>query len=258
MFKWRHCLPSALLALALSMLAAQPARAQSDSDVATTPAPATSVAAKASRDDVAQDDSSGQQTQQPTQSGGTSKQNPNLPPPLTAGEKISGAFRGALLSPIPYAVSAFNAGLTQIGEDRLPHKDNADEIADWGSRTARVFATRTTSTVFIRGFYPALFKQDPRYERSTSKKIGPRIAHALGRVFVTRDDDGNLEPNYSRFAGAFTASAMANIWERSTPGHDRIGTDATLRRYGQSFISAAIGNIVLREFGPDIIGIFRR
>lgn len=256
MFKWRHCLPSALLALALSMLAASAARAQTDSDAAKPPA--TSDAAKASRDNGVQDNSDGRQTQQPTQSGGTSKQNPNLPAPLTAGEKVSKAFRGALLSPIPYAVSAFNAGLTQLGEDRLPHKDNADEVADWGSRTARVFATRTTSTVFIRGFYPALFKQDPRYERSRSKKIGPRVAHALGRVFVTRDDDGNLEPNYSRFAGAFTASAMANIWERSTPGHDRIGADATLRRYGQSFISAAIGNVVLREFGPDIIGIFRR
>lgn len=255
MFKWRHCLPSALLALATLTLAAQPARAQTDPDstAATTPAPATPAAAKA-----LQDNSSGQQTQQPTQTGGASKQNPSLPPPMTGGEKVSRAFRGAFLSPIPYAVSAFNAGLTQIGEDRLPHKDTDDEIADWGSRTARVFATRTTSTLFIRGFYPALFKQDPRYERSTSKKIGPRVAHALGRVFVTRDDDGNLEPNYSRFAGAFTASAMANIWERSTPGHDRIGTDATFRRYGQSFISAAIGNIILREFGPDIIGIFRR
>lgn len=251
MFKWRHCLPSALLALAISMLAAQSARAQSDSDAPPPPAPATPAAAKAS-----QDESNAQQTQQPTQQGGA--QNANAPLSLTAGQKVRRAFRGALLNPIPYAVSAFNAGLTQIGEDRLPHKDNADEVADWGSRTARVFATRTTSTLFIRGFYPALFKQDPRYERSTSKKIGPRVAHALGRVFVTRDDDGNLEPNYSRFAGAFTASAMANIWERSTPGHDRIGADATFRRYGQSFISAAIGNIILREFGPDIIGIFRR
>ena len=156
-------------------------------------------------------------------------------------------FRGALLSPVPYAVSAFNAGLTQLGEDRLPHKDNGDEVADWGSRTARVFATRTTSTVFIRGIYPALFKQDPRYERSKSKKFGSRLGHAVSRVFVTRDDDWNLEPNYSRFAGAATASALANVWERSTPDHDRIGADATLKRFGNNFLSGAIGNIV-REF----------
>ena len=257
MLKGRHCLTSALLALALSMFASQSARAQSYSDAATPPAPATSVATESPKDSGARDNSTAQQTQQPTQSGGASQQNANRPAPLTANEKIGRAFRGAFLSPVPYAVSAFSAGITQLGEDRLPHKDNADEVADWGSRTARVFATRTTSTIFMRGVYPALFKQDPRYEPSRSKKFGPRVAHALGRVFVTRDDDGNLEPNYSRFAGAMTASALANVWERSTPGHDRIGADATLVRFGRSFVSAAIGNIVLREFGPDIIGIFR-
>jgi hypothetical protein len=242
----------ALLALALSMLAPQAASAQESSG-----APRPSAASTSSVAVAARDKSAGKQTQQPTQSGGTTKQNPSQPAPLTAGEKVGKAFRGALLSPVPYAVSAFSAGITQLNEDRLPHKDNGDEVADWGSRTARVFATRTTSTVFIRGVYPALFKQDPRYEPLRSKKFGPRVAHAIGRVFVTRDDDGNLEPNYSRFAGAMTASALANVWERSTPGHDRIGADATMVRFGRSFLSAAVGNIVLREFGPDIIGIFR-
>jgi hypothetical protein len=236
MFKGNSCLPSALLALSLSMLAAQAARAQEAGG---------------------QDRAAGQQTQQPAQSGGASKSKSNVPAPLTAGEKVGGALRGAFLSPLPYAMSAFSAGITQVKEDRLPHKDNGDEAADWGSRAARSFATRTTSSVFTRGVYPALFKQDPRYEPSRSRKFGPRVAHALGRVFVTRDDDGNLEPNYSRFAGALTASALANVWERSTPGHDRIGTDATLRRFGRSFISASISNVFLREFGPDIIAIFR-
>jgi hypothetical protein len=236
MFKGRSCLPSALLALTLSMFAAQAARAQDKSE---------------------QDKATGQRTRQPAQTGGTAQRNANRPAPLKAGEKVGGAFRGAFLSPVPYAMSAFSAGITQLREDRQPQKDNADEVADWGSRTARSFAMRTTSTVFSSGIYPALFKQDPRYEPSRSKRFGPRALHALGRVFVTRDDDGKLEPNYSRFAGAFTASALANVWERSTPGHDRIGTDATLRRFGRSFISASISNVFLKEFGPDIIAIFR-
>jgi hypothetical protein len=253
MFKVNPRLSFALLALALSMLASQAARAQESSGATTTAAESTSPVS-----DAAQDKPAGRQTRQPTQPGVTTNQIHNLPAPLTPGQKVGRAFRGAFLSPVPYAASAFTAGITQLNEDRLPHKDNGDEVADWGSRTARVFATRTTATVFIRGIYPALFKQDPRYERSHSKKFGPRVAHALRRVFVTRDDDGNLEPNYSRFAGAMTASALANVWERSTPGHDRIGADATMVRFGRSFVSAAIGNIVLKEFGPDIIGIFRR
>src|SRR4051812_11735247 len=132
MLKGRHCLPSALLALALSMLASQTARAQSDSN-ATTPS-ASSASAEASRDAGVKDKSNGQQTRQPTQSGGASQQNANRPAPLTGGEKVGGAFKSAFLSPVPYAMSAFSAGITQFNEDRLPHKDNGDEVADWGSR----------------------------------------------------------------------------------------------------------------------------
>ena len=55
-----------------------------------------------------------------------------------------------------------------------------------------------------------------------------------------------------------TASAMANIWERSTPGHDRIGADATLKRFGRSFVYDAATNIVFREFWRDIMKVFGR
>jgi hypothetical protein len=199
MFKGYSRLPSALLALALSLLAAQAARAQDSGGGATA-----------------------QTTQQGAQPDAATRPSANRPAPLEAGEKVSRSLRAAFLRPTPYLMSAFSAGITQLNEDRQPQKDNADEAADWGSRTARSFATRTTSTVFSSGVYPALFKQDPRYERS------------------------------------LTASALANVWERSTPGHDRIGADATFKRFGRSFISASISNVLLKEFGPDIIAIFRR
>ena len=253
-------LTRALLALALSLSAAAAARAQ---DSTTTPpggftASLFGAGGAPKSDDPEQ--AEGQQTQpQGALSGGAQQQQGHTPPaPLTAGQKIRRAFRGAFLSPAAYAVPAFNAGITQLGEERLPHKDTGDELADWGSRTARVFATRSTYGVFANGFYPVLFRQDPRYERSRSKGAGRRAAHALSRLFVTRDDDGNLEPNYSRFAGAMTSSALANVWERSTPGRDRIGTKPTFRRFALTFVSGAITNVFFREFGPDIFGIFRR
>jgi hypothetical protein len=225
-------LTHALLVLAMSLSAAAAARAQDS----------TEKAGAAGQVGV-------QQNSGPQSGGGQGQQGqqPSRPAPLTGERKIKRAFRGAFLSPVPYAVAAFNAGITQLGEDYPPHKETDDKLADWGSRTARVFATGTTYRLFGNGFYPALFKQDPRYERSKSRKVGSRLGHAVGRLFVTRDDDGNLEPNYSRFAGAATSSALANVWERSTPKHDRIGADTTLRRFGGTFISGAIGNII-REF----------
>lgn len=179
------------------------------------------------------------------------------PAPLSADEKIARSLRSAFLRPAPYLMSAFTAGITQWGEDRLPHKTTGDEFADWGSRTARNFATLSTSTVLSSGVYAALFRQDPRYEPSRSKGVGRRALHAASRVFVTRGDDGSLQPNYSRFAGQMTASALANLWEHSTPGHDRIGADATLRRFGLTFATDALSNILFKEFGPDIKRIFR-
>ena len=177
--------------------------------------------------------------------------------PLTSGQKMRRAFKSAFLSPRPYAMSAFSAVLTQRGEDELPDKDFEDEFGDWASRFARNMANRTTRTIFASGVYPVLFKQDPRYERAPKKGFIRRTGHAISRVFVTRGDNGNLQPNVSRFAGVVTATSLSNLWERSTPGHDRRGVDATLRRIAWSFPNDAFFNVV-REFLPDIIGIFRK
>jgi hypothetical protein len=177
--------------------------------------------------------------------------------PLTSGQKMRRAFKSAFLSPRPYAMSAFSAVLTQRGEDELPDKDFEDEFGDWASRFARNMANRTTRTIFASGVYPVLFKQDPRYERAPKKGFIRRTGHAISRVFVTRGDNGNLQPNVSRFAGVVTAASLSNLWERSTPGHDRRGTDATLRRIAMSFPNDMFFNVV-REFLPDIIGIFRK
>jgi hypothetical protein len=236
MFKVCPRLSPALLAPVLLLSAAALARGQEE------PAP---KSVEVAQTQPAQQQPAGQQPaqQQPT----PDPQSQSRPAPLTGEQKIKRAFRGAFLSPTPYATAAFNAGVTQLNEDYPPHKETDDKLADWGSRTARVFATGTTYRLFGNGFYPALFKQDPRYERSRKRGFGRRLGHAVSRLFVTRDDDWNLEPNYSRFAGAATSSTLANVWERSTPGHDRIGAAATLRRFGNTFISGAIGNIV-REF----------
>ncbi|HZB46897.1 MAG TPA: hypothetical protein VE360_16690, partial [Pyrinomonadaceae bacterium] len=171
--------------------------------------------------------------------------------PLTPEEKMKRAARNAFLSPAGYATTAFSAAITEYTEDDLPHKTNEDRFADFASRWAIRFTSRATNTLLGGGVYPVLFKQDPRYRPSSSKNIFKRALHAASRVFVTDDDDGNLEPNYSRWAGSLSSSAIANLYEQSTPGRDRIGTDATFRRFGSSFTSGMVNNII-REFLGDL------
>ena len=175
------------------------------------------------------------------------------PTTLTAGEKMESAARSAFLNPLNYATTGAGAAITEWRERDLPHKDNGDRFADGLSRFAINFATGTTSTMLGSGVYPVLFKQDPRYFPSGKQGFGPRTAYAVSRVFVTRGDNGRQQPNYSRLAGNFSASALANIWEQNTPGSNRTGTRPTLRRFGTSIGSNMISNLVLKEFWPDIM-----
>jgi hypothetical protein len=175
--------------------------------------------------------------------------------PLTSSQKMKRAFKSAFLSPRAFLLPGVSAIITEAGEDDLPHKDTDDRVADGLSRFAIKFGRRSTNVLLSNGVYASLFKQDPRYYRSESKSIAARAAYAASRVFVTRGDNGKYQPNYSRFAGQLSASALSNLWEQSTPGHDRIGTDATFRRFGSSFASGAILNVIT-EFLPDIKKIF--
>lgn len=175
--------------------------------------------------------------------------------PLTPSQKMRRAFKAAFLSPQAYLLAGASATLTEAGEDDLPHKETEDRVADGLSRFAIKFGRRSTNNLLGSGVYASLFRQDPRYERAADKGFGARALHAASRVFITRGDNGKLQPNYSRFAGQLSASALSNLWEQSTPGHDRIGTDATFRRFGTSFIGGAVFN-VLREFAPEIKKIF--
>jgi hypothetical protein len=180
------------------------------------------------------------------------------PTPLTAHAKMSRAAKSAFLNPAAYVFTAVGAALTEAREDKQPQKDTSDRFADGMSRFAINFATRTTSTMFANGIYPALFKQDPRYFPSNKRGFGPRAAYAMSRVFVARGDNGRDQLNISRLGGSLTASALANVWERNTPGHIRIGARPTLRRFGYSVGYGMLSNIVFKEFWPDIMRILKK
>jgi hypothetical protein len=172
--------------------------------------------------------------------------------PLTANEKMKRAFKSAFLSPAGYAFTAVSATITEARERHQPQKTSADRVADGLSRFAIDFATYSTGVMFSEGIYPVVFKQDPRYRPSNKKGFGARTIYAASRVFVGYSDDGRREPNYSNLGGDLTASALANIWERDTPGRRRIGVSPTFARFGSSVGFDMLNNIVFKEFWPDI------
>jgi hypothetical protein len=184
----------------------------------------------------------------------------NIPAPsnsaegMTAGDKLKFGFDKAFRSPGTFIFPALSAARQQLDEDK-PNKDFGDEFADGMSRYARNYGTAASRALLVDGVYPVIFKQNPRYEPSRNRGFGSRVLHAVSRVFVIRGDNGNLQFNSSRMAGSLSASALANIWERSSPGHDRIGVSPTFRRFGTMIAFDLVKFIVLKEFGHDLIKI---
>jgi hypothetical protein len=171
---------------------------------------------------------------------------------LTAREKFNYAFERAFLRPSPYIWTGVSTVITQLDEEYPPHKDTGDKVADGLSRYAIKFATRSSRSMLVSGIYPIIFDQDPRYRPSNKQGFKSRLLYAVSRVFVTEGGGGNLQPNISRLGGSLTASGLANLWERNTPGHDRIGVGPTFKRFGSMIALDMVQFILLEEFGPDI------
>jgi hypothetical protein len=173
-------------------------------------------------------------------------------PEMEDSEKLKYGLKGAFLSPSGYAFNGLSAAITQWNEETQPHKTTEDEFADFLSRFAIKNGTRMTKSILGSGVYPVLFNQNPEYIPSGKQGFGKRALYAVSRVFITQGDNGNTQPNVSRLAGIATASALANTWERSTPGHDRIGVGPTFKRMGSSIAFDMARFTIFREFWPDI------
>lgn len=189
--------------------------------------------------------------------GGGSSQTANIP--LTTHEKLKYGVRSAVLSPSGHLLTAVGAAITEATERDQPQKTEGDRVADGLSRFAIRFGTRSTKAMLGSGLYPVIFHQDPRYKPSPKRGLRSRVLYAASRVFVTENDKGEPEVNYSRLGGALSASALANIWERSTPGRDRVGVGPTLRRFGTSIGFDVVQFIIIKELWPDLKRkLFRR
>lgn len=191
--------------------------------------------------------------------GGNSARQQNPYTALTPKEKFNNGVRVAFLNPGPYIGSAFGAYFTQRGEPDRPFKSRDDNFVDGVSRFNRNFTRQATAQILGAGVYPIIFKQDPRYFRSTKRGFGRRLLYAATRSVITRGDSGRAQFNVSNVAGLLTSAALANAYERSTPDafdaqgrvtsvNDRVGFGPTFSNFGQSLAIDAATNIVFDEF----------
>lgn len=163
---------------------------------------------------------------------------------ITGKEKFRYFFTRSFLSPMPYATAiAAGAFGEWIDDDHHHHSKPGDFAADSLTRAARSFAFGTSANFFEKFAYASIFKQDPRYHKSEKTGAGGRIAYAVSRLFVTRNDQGARQFNLSFIAGGLTTAGLSNVWERD---ERRTATD-TMKRWGLHCGFTAVAN-VFREF----------
>jgi hypothetical protein len=145
--------------------------------------------------------------------------------------------------PSSIAMSGVKAGYSQM----------TDFPTEWGQGGAG-YSKRLGSSVASSGIRAVLafgldstLHQDPRYYRSDSAGIWPRVGHALRGTILTRADSGGETLSTWRLGSAYGAAFISNQWypdRYHTVRHGFVG--------GSTRIGFDLAKNVIAEFWPDI------
>jgi hypothetical protein len=162
---------------------------------------------------------------------------------LTVREKFH-LFVNDSFEPVTFLDAAWDAGWAQLGNNDPAFGQG---MVGYGKRYGAALTDDFSDNFFNTFFYPALFRQDPRYFRVEHGPVTGRLFYAMRHVFVTRSDSGHLSFNFSEWCGTFSAKALSNLYH---PGNER-GFGTVAQRTGLN-ITTDMGWDVMKEFWPEI------
>jgi hypothetical protein len=164
-------------------------------------------------------------------------------PPLSAKQK----FQLATASVFDWGAYPFNGALAAIDQAKDDPKSWGQGWAAYGKRFGSSFADNSIGTYMTAAIFPSLLHEDPRYYQMGKGGFTRRAYHGLNRLFVTRNDKGQDQFNYSESIGNAVAAALSNVYHAPE--------DRTASRNAVTFVFLIIYdglNNELKEFWPDI------
>jgi hypothetical protein len=169
--------------------------------------------------------------------------------PLTSREKFH-SFVHHAVSPYTLAGVVYDASWAQAWGDPSEYGSGME---GWGKRLGAA-AAGTESRSFLGTFLlPTLLHQDPRYFAMYHGPVFKRGLHAVKRVLVTRNDDGQDVFNTSGMLSIAFTESLGMAW---TPEGERSAGTTFTRMLGAMQGDAT--SYVLREFTPDFRRFFKR
>jgi len=165
--------------------------------------------------------------------------------PLSHAEKLR-LFSLDLLHWETHVSLAMDAGLSLATNDRL-------FLGRGGSGFLRRYgfnmADEANYTFFGAFLFPTLFHEDPRYIPKDHGTRLARIAYALSRVVLTRNDAGGTELNKSLVLGTVVSSAVSSAYYSPVGGST--GAGVIFANAGISLASDAGFNL-FKEYWPGM------
>jgi hypothetical protein len=122
----------------------------------------------------------------------------------------------------------------------------------YAKRFGSSMARQASSNFFGTFVLASALHQDPRFYPEIKPRFSHAVKYSVQRVFVTRNDDGRDEVNWSGLTGPLMAEGLANVY---WPDQNRTVGD-TFFRYGLDLATKAGGNM-LREYWPVLYGKIR-
>jgi hypothetical protein len=158
--------------------------------------------------------------------------------PITSKNKLTIAVKDSFDGPL-YAIGGLFAGIYHA-QNQNPSFGQGFE--GFMHRYVTSFADQAIGNMMTEGFMPSLLHQDPRYFRRGSGSVKSRLAYAVTRIFVCKNDKGNWTFNTSELLGNSAGVAISNAYYPDTRTvHENVeklgiqlGTDA-LSQVGKEF-----------------------
>lgn len=107
--------------------------------------------------------------------------------------------------------------------------------------------------VLIEDGVKAIHHEDTRYRPRGYGSFFARTGYVIVHTVLARNDQGNLTMAYSMPANAYGSWAIATLW---SPREFR--NAESIFEWGTAGVGVVAGTNLLREFWPDIKGVFRK
>jgi len=146
--------------------------------------------------------------------------------------------------PFTFGYIAVNAGIQQANNNLAGYGQGA---AGYGKRLGAGLADQASASFFKTYLFPSILHQDPRYFRQGSGSFKRRLANAIIRPVVTRDDSGGRAFNLAELLGGIAASTLSNAYYPASSS----GVDPTFKRVATGIPFSMIDRLI-DEFGPDL------